>query len=329
MNTPVAWRLDLRVGATFALAVLFSALGLCAPQDRVMDALRKGIVEEETNRDLNAAIRSYQSALAHYGEDRKSAATALFRIAECYRKLGKSKEAIAAYSRVVRDFGDQTRLADESRNLLSRTYKVLQQAAGPVDPAVDARHRYRALLEEEIQVFHNYVDFIQKQYELGMTSTVYLNHVRGDLARVESRLAAFDAGMIPQVPAGVRTQAALAVRAQYRMLLQTAVDYAVKDLEAAQEKYNLGMVSTQQVIDARMRVIEAKLGLAAFDAGLAQPQGAAGAVSARQAPPIHYTSVRLACAAISSEANSRRASLGNAAAAIIAALSVERPGEGK
>jgi len=46
-------------------------------------------------------------------------------------------------------------------------------------------------------------------------------------------------------------------------------------------------------------------------------------------PRSTYASVRLAWAAISREAKSRRWSLGKAAAAIMAALSVERPGEGK
>src|ERR1039458_1122933 len=104
-----------------ALAILMSAPGWCAAQDRMAETVRKGILEEETNGNLNAAIQSYQSVVTQYDEDRKSAATALFRLAECYRKQGKSKEAIAAYSRVVRDFADQSKLADPSRSQLSKT----------------------------------------------------------------------------------------------------------------------------------------------------------------------------------------------------------------
>ena len=100
---------------TLALALLVIAPGFCAAQDRMAETLRKGVIEEDTNGNLNAAIQSYQAVLAQYGEDRKSAATAVFRLAECYRKQGKSKEAIAAYSRVVRDFADQTKLAEPSR----------------------------------------------------------------------------------------------------------------------------------------------------------------------------------------------------------------------
>ena len=42
-----------------------------------------------------------------------------------------------------------------------------------------------------------------------------------------------------------------------------------------------------------------------------------------------YANLRLASAAVSKPANSLRSSLGKAAAAIMAALSVARPGEGK
>ena len=257
--------------AAFALAVL-----CLSAQDRMTDAFRKGIVEEETNRDLKAAIQSYQTVLARYGEDRKTAATALFRIAECYRKLGNSKEAIAAYSRVVRDFAEQTKLADQSRSLLAKTYHLPEQNAGPVDPdTANARSLYRGLLLQEIQAFHQHVAFVQRKYELGAASTADVDRAKADLAVLESRVAAFDAGLVPQAPAGSGTPAALAAGAQYRALLQRELNYAERDLEAAQHKYELGTLQPQDMLEARIRVIEAQLKVAALLAGLAPaPSGA-------------------------------------------------------
>ncbi len=269
--------------ALLALAFLISAPAFCRAQDRMAEALRKGIVEEDANHNLDAAIQSYQSVLAQYGEDRKSAATALFRIAECYRKQGKTREAIAAYSRVVRDFADQTKLADQSRNQLSKTYKIPQQpAAGPVDAATaEARRRYRALLEEEIQEFQHNVDFVQQQYRLGAISVLDTYDVQADLARLKSRLAAFDAGLIPPAPPCARTPAALAACAQYRALLQAEIDYATKDLDAEQQKYKLGLDPFQYVVDAERKLADAKLAMAALDGGLAQPPAAAPARQAQ------------------------------------------------
>jgi tetratricopeptide (TPR) repeat protein len=277
---------------TLALALLATATGWCAAQDRMAETLRKGVIEEDTNRNLNAAIQSYQAVLAQYGEDRKSAATAVFRLAECYRKQGKSKEAIAAYSRVVRDFGDQTKLADPSRNQLSKTYKIpQQQAAVPVDPATaEARRRYRALLQERIQGAEMQMDFIHKQYQLGAVSLLAMYEPQAQLARFQGQLAAFDAGLTPQLPAGSRTPEALAARAQYKAFLQTEIDYAAKNVDGMHREYELGAVQQRDIVDAQVKLVDAKLELAAVDAGLAvQPATAAGL--APGADPAPQTSV--------------------------------------
>ena len=46
----------------FAIALTFLAL-LAPAQDRVAEALRKGIIEEESNHNLTAAIQAYESLL--------------------------------------------------------------------------------------------------------------------------------------------------------------------------------------------------------------------------------------------------------------------------
>jgi tetratricopeptide (TPR) repeat protein len=265
--------------AILALALVAIAPGLCAGQDKMAEALRKGIVEEDTNHNLNAAIESYQSVVTQYEEDRKSAATAVFRIAECYRKLGKSKEAIAAYARVVKDFADQTKLAEQSRNQLVKTYKIpQQQTAGPVSAATaEARRKYREILQEGINAAQFNWDFIHKQYSLGAVSVLDTYEAQEELVRRQSRLAAFDAGLTPQAPAGPRTPAALAARARYKASLQTEVDFAGKNLDAVHTKYSLGIASQEDVVAAESKLFDAQLELAALDAGFAQPPSAAKA----------------------------------------------------
>src|SRR5881398_1359241 len=69
--------------------------------------LQRGLFEEEANHNLNAAIAAYEGLLSQYDKDRKLAATAVFRLGECYRKQGKTNEATAQYERLLRDFSDQ------------------------------------------------------------------------------------------------------------------------------------------------------------------------------------------------------------------------------
>lgn len=177
---------------TFVLFVSLAAAGMA--QDRLSEMLRKGIVEEETNRNLAAAAQTYQSVLAQFDEERKVAATALFRLAECYRKLAKKDQAIAAYSRVVREFADQTKLAEQSRSVLSATYR--QAPASPATDRADARLRYRAHLEEEIKIVEGQLAETEKKIELGAFVSTEIATVKMQMLELKKELAAFDAGMV-------------------------------------------------------------------------------------------------------------------------------------
>ncbi len=86
--------------------------------DPLTERLQRGLFEEEANRNLDAAIKEYQSVVTQSDEQRKVIATALFRLGECYRKLGKTNDASAQYQRIVRDFAEQEQLVKLSRDLL-------------------------------------------------------------------------------------------------------------------------------------------------------------------------------------------------------------------
>jgi hypothetical protein len=106
------------------VAMLVGAAALAGAQDRLADQLRKGIVQEETSQNPEKAMQAYKAIVAQFDEDRKVAATALYRLAECYRKVGMRTDAQAAYQRIVREFGDQTAMADSSRHQLMDTFGV-------------------------------------------------------------------------------------------------------------------------------------------------------------------------------------------------------------
>src|SRR5215471_8217576 len=95
-------------------AMLLSSLARAATND-LSAMLQRGLFEEEANHNLDAAIQAYQSVISHYDQDRKLAATAIFRLGESYRKQGKTNEANAQYQRVLREFADLTDLAAPSR----------------------------------------------------------------------------------------------------------------------------------------------------------------------------------------------------------------------
>lgn len=234
-------------------------------QDRMAETLRKGVVEEETRQDLNAAIKSYESALTQFGQirklsagDRKTAASALFRMAECYRKQGRTDQAATAYRRLLKEFGDQGPLVAQSRTRLS------VQASVP-DPAT-ARKEYRRLLERALMTAKSQWDFVMKQYTLGAISELDTYAAQRQVTERQRQLAAFDAGLIPLSPAAPARNTTAEARRRYRQLLEQEIQWADREYAAKKTQYNLGAVDLEYLVEAENKFIELKLELAAFDA---------------------------------------------------------------
>src|SRR5437867_9021699 len=123
--------------------------------DASNDAPQKGLLEEEANHNLDAAIQAYQSVVDQFGDQRKIAATAVFRLGECYRKQGKTNEAVLQYQRVLADFADQASLVGPSeKNLAALGRASSPGEGGPI--AVTARTvtdpDQLKLLKEEIKL---------------------------------------------------------------------------------------------------------------------------------------------------------------------------------
>jgi ankyrin repeat protein len=99
----------------FLLAIMFAS----AQTNNLTALLQQGLFEEQANRNLDAAIANYQSLATQFDKDRQLAATAIFRIGECYRAQGKTNEAAEQYQRILRDFSDQQTLATLSQQNLA------------------------------------------------------------------------------------------------------------------------------------------------------------------------------------------------------------------
>ncbi len=98
--------------AIATITALFAA-GSPAEEDKpgLAGHLQQGLVEEEVHRDPEAALAHYQKLLEDFDAGRRFAATALFRSAECQRKLGDEEAAAADLQRLLREFPEQEKLA--------------------------------------------------------------------------------------------------------------------------------------------------------------------------------------------------------------------------
>ncbi|MGZ5544566.1 MAG: tetratricopeptide repeat protein, partial [Limisphaerales bacterium] len=120
------------------MVVLVATCGLthAAGTNDITSLVQSGLFEEEANHNLDAAMQSYETAIKLHDKDRKLAATAIFRLGECYRKQGKTEEANKQYQRILAEFRDQTQLVDVSRNYLpSKPNKTTPPSAQPTEDA--------------------------------------------------------------------------------------------------------------------------------------------------------------------------------------------------
>jgi hypothetical protein len=135
--------------ATAAWVVMLLAAGqvVSAATNDLTAALQRGLFEEEANHNLSAAIQAYESVITQFDRDRKLAATAIFRLGECYRKQGMTNQANAQYDRLLREFADQTTLAE-----LSRQNRTALGGAQPA-PGVLVAEAEAASLEAQLARF--------------------------------------------------------------------------------------------------------------------------------------------------------------------------------
>src|SRR4051812_14690959 len=109
------------------LVMTLGSLSIQATTNDLAASVQKGLFEEEANHNFDAAIRAYESAMGHFDSSRSLAATAIFRLGEVYRKLGRTNEANIQYQRILREFSDQAAYTNLSQSYLA---SVPQSSAG-------------------------------------------------------------------------------------------------------------------------------------------------------------------------------------------------------
>jgi len=159
----------------------FSAANYAATTNDLASALQKGLFEEEANHNFPAAIEAYQGVINRFDEDRKLAATAIFRVGEIYRKQGKTNEANAQYERIVREFPDQSTLATLSQSYLAASPALAINApttnanseSAPTSNEAEEVRKIRAMIRDS-------PDLINARDQVGGTRlhpAAYLGHL--------------------------------------------------------------------------------------------------------------------------------------------------------
>jgi ankyrin repeat protein len=168
--------------------LLLAGLVASAQTNKLTSLLQQGLFEEQANRNLDAAIADYQSLATQFDQDRPMAATAVFRLGECYRAQGKTNEAAAQYQRILRDFSDQATLATLSRQDLAG------MGARPEPAVSDAGQQQKELLAKQITLAEQDLADTQKLVQVGKALPTEVRAAEREVLRLRQQLAALDSG---------------------------------------------------------------------------------------------------------------------------------------
>ena len=186
-------------GGIIPAALLIAALCLLAPPARaatndLTSALQRGLFEEEANQNLGTAIQAYLTVANQFDKDRKLAATAIFRLGECYRKQGNTNDAATQYERILREFTDQPTLVNLSRQSLAGMGSAPRIVAAPTVLSGAARQEQNRLLEKEMKAVQAQLDWQQQQVQAGVSSANEVVNTERELLELKRQLGNIDAG---------------------------------------------------------------------------------------------------------------------------------------
>jgi cytohesin len=170
------------------LIFLLAAALARAQTNNLTALLQQGLFEEQANRNLDAAIADYQALARQFDKDRQLAATAVFRLGECYRMQGKTNEAALEYRRILRDFSDQTPLATLSRQNLTG------MGMTPAPAVSVALQTQKDLLAKQIALAEQDLTDTQRLAQTGVVPQDKTRAAEREVLRLKQQLAALDSG---------------------------------------------------------------------------------------------------------------------------------------
>ena len=98
-------------------------------EPEIEETIAEGLMDEDRKLDLERATDRYRTLIDRFDRQRAGAAQAIFRLAECYRKLGRMEEAKTLYARILREFPDQAPLVQASQKYVFGNPKIISQKA--------------------------------------------------------------------------------------------------------------------------------------------------------------------------------------------------------
>lgn len=239
-----------------ALAALLLSAPLSQAADPIRDALQRGLLAEEAQRDLASAADAYAEAVRLGDEERAFVATALFRLAEAQRRLGRTNEAAVHYRRLVRDFSDWTNLTAIARSrepepdplslALVKLQKDQERALLELQTLRSRVAELDALRKHAAEALSGTSDAEASGALAAAHPTPELNRLRAEYHQSETRLATLRNTYGPQHPELL----------QEETVLKTLQNQLQKEVEGILQALDLRAASLRQDLERQERRVQ-------------------------------------------------------------------------
>ena len=264
---------------------LIPAAGHAATND-LTALLQQALFEEQANRNLDAAIEDYAALAKQFDKDRQLAATAVFRLGECYRAQGKTKEAAAQYQRILRDYSDQQTLATLSRQNLAGMGMAKTETAAVENADAQLLKRLEGRSFQELEKILPTVapdatldDLLQKrngaqskraslvvEYATNNPAVTRVDALLAELNRqIGEKIAGMMQGLKLRAELSPSPQTAGNARQQQKELLSKQIALAEQDLAETQKLVQVGKAVPADTRAAEREVLRLRQQLAALD----------------------------------------------------------------
>lgn len=164
---------------TRTLTLLFLVALPVLGQDPEDATLAQGLYAEEVLLDLDLARKRYKTLLQHFEQQRKIAATAQYRLAECERKLKNDAAAAAGFERIITGFPEEDALVTLAEDQLKAMGRALPYS-GTVSPDLLLTREERDILDNLRFKAKNSPDLLEERDASGRTPlyrAVEANHL--------------------------------------------------------------------------------------------------------------------------------------------------------
>lgn len=210
--------------------------------------LTRGMLDEQMILDPQTAAKKYEEMVSDFDQQRETAAQAILRLGESYRRMKRFDEARAMYARILREFVDFPDLAKISQRLL--TENAPTQPRGSIDvTATPSNPMEEDLIRQELALLEKQLEENEALIKTGQASSSSGFSLQREILQLKQRLARARTDWPTRTPAELPTPKASTSQSRTGRAAGSLSDLDHLQMEVRDLKTQLSLLSKHQQPD--------------------------------------------------------------------------------